>query len=85
MVPHYRRDSAIPGISCQLYSDRMRKVFRDAVQWNDFEYLRQAALGRYKIERNLQEKQMLLEQDMRTGIDRRTEIEQNMAVWKQWE
>ena len=43
------------GSSCQLYSARMRKYFRDAVYDNDFEYLAQKARRRQKKEADLQE------------------------------
>jgi hypothetical protein len=75
----------LQGISCQLYSERMRRVFKDAVERNDFEALRNAALARYKMEHYLQENQRRYALDMKAGYDRSNEIEQNIAYWRQYE
>ena len=84
-VPTYRPDHHIPGISCQLYSQRMRKVFADAVARNDFETLRYEAQLRFNVEGRLQEKQMILAQDLKAGIDRRADMERNSGIWKSYE
>jgi len=44
------------GSSCQLYSHRMRKVFRRAVRENDLKYLARKAKERREAELGLQEK-----------------------------
>lgn len=73
------------GVSCQLYSDRMRKVFKEAVQYNDFNLLKSVAIRRYGAEQLLQEKHRLLVRDMATGIDRTTELQEIIRTWMQWE
>ena len=40
-------------VSCQLYSDRMRSVFRKAVKTNDFSYLTFRAQERKRAEKNI--------------------------------
>ena len=45
-----------PGSSCQLYSQRMRKVFRRALQDNDIKYLTRKAKERRDAELRLQER-----------------------------
>ncbi|KAL2429695.1 hypothetical protein ABEF95_009833 [Exophiala dermatitidis] len=82
LVPPLRRNNLVPGISCQLYSDRMRRIFYEAVSKNNFEILRTAAKQRYSMEHRLQEMQKLYEMDQRAGIDRRAEMEKNNAIWK---
>ena len=42
------------GISCQLYSPRMKRVFREACEWNDIQHLRNVAVQKHAAERNLQ-------------------------------
>ena len=84
-VPTYRPDHHIAGVSCQLYSERMRSVFRDAVAGNDFETLKHEAQMRFSVEHRLQEKQRLLAQDQKAGIDRRADMERNSAIWKSYE
>ncbi|KAK3680393.1 hypothetical protein LTR37_021270 [Vermiconidia calcicola] len=44
------------GISCQLYSPRMRKVFQRAIEDNDFKYLIRKARERRDAELRLQQK-----------------------------
>jgi hypothetical protein len=73
------------GVSCQLYSDRMRKTFLEAVKYNDFETLRSAAVRRFEIEKLLQEKHRLLMRDMANGIDKTAEIQEIIRAWKRWE
>lgn len=82
LVPNLRRSQHLPGISCQLYSDRMRRIFREAVSKNDFEGLKTAAKYRHSMEHRLQEMQKLYEMDQQAGIDRRTEIEKNVSIWR---
>ncbi len=73
------------GISCQLYSERMRKIFLEAVKFADFEYLKQVALRRYGVERRLQEKHKILMNDMAAGKDRTGELQANIEEWRKWE
>jgi hypothetical protein len=82
LVPSIRKSSMLPGTSCQLYSDRMRRTFRDAVNRNDFESLKSAAQYRYHTEHRLQEMHKYYEMDQQAGIDRRTEMEKNIGIWK---
>jgi hypothetical protein len=84
-VPIQRPDHYIAGISCQLYSDRMRALFKGACARNDWDGFRQNAIMRYNIEHKLQEKQRLLTQEMKAGVDRREELEKNLALWKTYE
>ncbi|KAL8806066.1 MAG: hypothetical protein Q9182_001598 [Xanthomendoza sp. 2 TL-2023] len=48
--------TAQESVSCQMYSAKMRKVFKEACEDDDFEYLRMVAMKRYKLERKLQGK-----------------------------
>ncbi|KAK0712866.1 hypothetical protein B0T26DRAFT_601363, partial [Lasiosphaeria miniovina] len=51
-----------PGFTCQLYSDRMRRVWRDAASTGDMEHLRQKVSERRAKERELQMKTAQLQQ-----------------------
>jgi len=73
------------GVSCQLYSDRMRKTFLEAVKYNDFDLLRSVAIRRFGIEKLLQEKHRLLVRDMAKGIDKTAELQDIIRTWMQWE
>ncbi len=84
-VPIQRPDHYVAGISCQLYSERMRAIFKHACSRNDFDGFRHNAIMRYNVEHKLQEKHRTLEQEIRAGIDRREEMERNSALWKTYE
>lgn len=73
------------GISCQLYSERMRKKFLEAVRYGDYEFLKQIALRRHEVERLLQEKHKILMYDMAMGKDKTTELQANIEEWRKWE
>ncbi|KPI38932.1 uncharacterized protein AB675_4470 [Cyphellophora attinorum] len=84
-VPIQRPAHYVAGISCQLYSERMRKVFKDAVMRNDLETLKSAALSRYNIEHRLQDQHRRYALEEEQGYNRQAEIERNAALWRQYE
>ena len=73
------------GISCQLYSDRMRRVFHEAVQHDDFEHLRSAAVRRYVAEMAVNDSSRIYESSKNRGIDRSAEVNESIVKWKQLE
>lgn len=82
LVPGTQRTT---GISCQLYSEPMRRKFVEAVKYADFEYLKQIVRRRHGVERLLQEKHKMLMGDMARGEDRTAELQANIDEWKKWE
>jgi hypothetical protein len=82
LVPGTQRNT---GVSCQLYSERMRKKFLEAVKYADFEFLKQVALRRHGVEILLQEKHKLFMNDMAMGKDRTAELQANIEEWRKWE
>jgi hypothetical protein len=63
----------------------MRAKFREAVQKNDFAYLKSVVLRRCDAEHRFRErKQILLEQEDR-GYDYDAELRRNAQEWKKWE
>lgn len=85
MVPATRDGHHASGISCQLYSDRMRRTFVEAVQYSDYDLLRSVATRRYGVERLLQENHQLYLRDMAMGKDRAIEMQNNIMKWREWE
>ncbi|KAK4943069.1 hypothetical protein LTR10_017268 [Elasticomyces elasticus] len=81
LVPNLRH-SQVSGTSCQLYGDRMRRIFREAVSKNDFEGLEKEVKYRYSMQHRLQKMNKLCEDDQQAGIDRRAEIEKNNSIWR---
>ncbi|KAM0662336.1 hypothetical protein ACHAPH_001923 [Verticillium nonalfalfae] len=71
--------------TCQLYSERMREVFRKACRRNDVKYLEDKVLERQKIEASIHAE--LARLDKRRGQDEWTEkeMEKLISTWKKWE
>lgn len=71
------------GISCQLYSPRMRSIFQEACQKDDMQLLRNATIGRYRVEKDLQARN--LEVQKWPKEERMREIARLGEEWKRWE
>ncbi|CRK34935.1 hypothetical protein BN1708_006570 [Verticillium longisporum] len=71
--------------TCQLYSERMREVFRKACRRNDVKYLEGKVLERQKIEASIHAELARLHK--RRGQDEWTEkeMEKLISTWKKWE
>ncbi|KAK3321929.1 hypothetical protein B0H66DRAFT_183454 [Apodospora peruviana] len=72
--------AAIPsGFTCQLYSDRMRRVWREATSTGDVQYLRQKVSERRAKERELQMKTTQLQQQA-AQLRQQAEVQQHLAA-----
>ncbi|KAL8905633.1 MAG: hypothetical protein Q9207_002506 [Kuettlingeria erythrocarpa] len=71
------------GVSCQMYSSRMRKVFLDACSDDDFDYLRKVALKRHRIERDLQKR--IVEAQRLPRDEREMAMEDIVDEWQEWD
>lgn len=71
------------GISCQLYSPRMRSIFQEACQKDDMQMLRNAAIGRYRVEKDLQARN--LEVQKWPKEERMREMARLSEEWRRWE
>ena len=69
-------------ISCQLYSERMREAFNNAVANNDLDSLAKVARRRYTIERLLKQKMLLIDEAISRGEDREAELRDIDERWK---
>ncbi|EEH49442.2 uncharacterized protein PADG_05521 [Paracoccidioides brasiliensis Pb18] len=81
MVPG-RRDQPY---TCQLYSPRMRTVFRAAVQHGDFDLLATSAQRRHEAENSFRERKMRLLDDVAKGYDKDAELRWNADDWRRCE
>lgn len=71
------------GVSCQLYSPRMRRVFGEACQRGDMALLRGVALRRYDFEQDMQARHADV---MRWPAEERNrEVTRLAEEWKRWE
>ncbi|KAI4174371.1 MAG: hypothetical protein LQ343_002305 [Gyalolechia ehrenbergii] len=71
------------GVSCQMYSSKMRKVFLKACAEDDFDYLRKVALKRYRVERDLQNR--IIEAQRLPRIQREGVMEDIVDEWQEWD
>ena len=85
LVPTSRPGQFRNGRTCQLYSDRMRTVFREAAKRDDLDALRAQATKRLDTEQLLQERHASLMSEMWAGYDRTAELERLAHIWKTWE
>lgn len=71
------------GVSCQLYSPRMRNVFQEACQRADMQMLKNTALQRYQVEKDLQARNV--EAQRWPKEERAREVARLVDEWKRWE
>ena len=71
------------GVSCQLYSPRMRQLFKEACQRNDMQMLKSAAVQRYRVEKDLQAR--IAEVQKWPREERVVEVARLVEEWKRWE
>ncbi|KAK5938494.1 hypothetical protein PMZ80_009465 [Knufia obscura] len=73
-------------VSCQLYSERMRRMFADVVSGRiSFEMFRSKVKERHAAQYRLTEMNKMYEEDQRMGWDRRADIEKNRQYWRSLE
>ncbi|KAL8931140.1 MAG: hypothetical protein Q9208_000244 [Pyrenodesmia sp. 3 TL-2023] len=71
------------GISCQIYSSKMRNCFLEACSDDDFDYLRKVALKRHSMERDLQKR--IVEAQRLPRDERETAMEDIVDEWQEWD
>ncbi|KAJ5120459.1 uncharacterized protein N7515_009847 [Penicillium bovifimosum] len=71
--------------SCQLYSLRMRRIFLNAVDHNDFEMLKTVALQRFAAERRFLDRMRDLQVAQKQGLDCDELMRRAVAEWRKWE
>lgn len=72
--------------SCQLYSDRMRRLFTDTISGRlSYENFKAKAKERQAAQYRLLEMNKMYEEDQRLGWDRRADIDKNKLYWKRLE
>ncbi|KAL8826913.1 MAG: hypothetical protein Q9170_007223 [Blastenia crenularia] len=71
------------GVSCQMYSEKMRKVFLEAARDDDFDYLRKVGRRRYEVERDLQRR--IVEAQRLPRAEREEAMEDIVDEWQEWD
>lgn len=85
-TPGSRNSVGTYPVSCQLYSERMRRMFMDVVSGRiSFEKFRNKVKERHAAQYRLTEMNRMYEEDQRMGWDRRADIEKNRQYWRSLE
>lgn len=82
----YMKPQKLPLATCQLYSNRMREIFRKACRWNDPKYLEAKVLERMDVEAMIHEKLAKLDRSKHEDEDWVEEqVDKYIQEWKRWE
>lgn len=81
----YMKPTKLPVATCQLYSPRMREVFKRACRNKDPEYLEGKVRERLKIEKDVHTKFLGLVRDKRNSAWTDEQIDKLSREWKRWE
>ncbi|KAL7797595.1 hypothetical protein V8C37DRAFT_370037 [Trichoderma ceciliae] len=81
----YMKPTKLPIATCQLYSPRMRDVFKRACRNNDPEYLEGKVRERLKVEKDVHAKFLGLVRDKRNSAWTDEQIDKLSREWKRWE
>ncbi|EKJ76648.1 hypothetical protein FPSE_03198 [Fusarium pseudograminearum CS3096] len=82
----YMKSQKLPLATCQLYSNRMREIFKKACRWNDPKYLEAKVLERLDVEAMIHEKLARLERSTHEDENWVEEqVDKYIQEWKRWE
>lgn len=73
------------GVSCQLYSPRVRSAFAEACRRNDLAGLKAMAVKRYQVERDLQARSAAVQKADIEEEERAEWVKELVNDWKRWE
>lgn len=71
--------------SCQLYSSKMRALFRDATSKNDFQALKNISLRRFEAEQRFKDRREELIIAEEKGYNCDVEMKKAVDEWRRWE
>ena len=83
-TPHAVAAASV-GVSCQLYSPRMRGILLDCCRRNDLGGLQRVAVQRYEAERELQRRHADVRKAAIGEEEKRERVRALIEEWKQWE
>ncbi|KAL6854224.1 hypothetical protein J3F83DRAFT_755163 [Trichoderma novae-zelandiae] len=81
----YTKPTKLPIATCQLYSPRMRDVFKRACRNKDPEYLGAKVRERLKVEKDIHARFLELVRDKRKSARTDEQIDKLSREWKRWE
>ncbi|ROT39312.1 hypothetical protein SODALDRAFT_294704 [Sodiomyces alkalinus F11] len=81
----YMQPQRLPVGTCQLYSSRMRDVFRKACRRNDVDYLEAKVLERQRAWADIRNEMARLDQHGQNDAWTKREVDKLIDEWKSWE
>ncbi len=81
----YIKPQKVPLATCQLYSPRMRDVFKRACRRDDPKYLESKIRERLDIEASIKSKLAKLDRDGKRDARKEKQIDDLIEEWKEWE
>ncbi|KFG78280.1 hypothetical protein MANI_020303 [Metarhizium anisopliae] len=81
----YMKAQRLPSATCQLYSTRMRDIFRRSCRRNDPNYLEEKVVQRRRIEKDIYERLVKLDRANVKASWKEEQVEKLVEEWKRWE
>jgi hypothetical protein len=81
----YREPEKLEVATCQLYSERMREVFRKACRRNDPKYLEAKVLERQEVEADIHGQLMELDRSGHYDDYVQEKVDRLIREWSKWE
>ncbi|EFY85559.1 hypothetical protein J3458_013312 [Metarhizium acridum] len=81
----YMKAQRLPSATCQLYSTRMRDIFRRSCRRNDPNYLQEKVVQRRRIEKDIYERLVKLDRANVKASWKEEQVEKLVEEWKRWE
>ncbi|KHN95751.1 uncharacterized protein MAM_06363 [Metarhizium album ARSEF 1941] len=81
----YMKPQRLPSATCQLYSTRMRDIFKRSCRRDDPRYLEDKVVQRRRIEKDIYEKLVKLDRANVSPSWKEEQVEKLVDEWKRWE
>ncbi|KAG6006256.1 hypothetical protein E4U21_007219 [Claviceps maximensis] len=81
----YTRPQRLPSATCQLYSPRMRDIFRRSCRGNDAKYLEEKVMQRRRKEKDIYDQLVRVDCAKASSSWKETQVGKLVDEWKRWE
>lgn len=81
----YMKPQRLPSATCQLYSARMREIFRRSCQANDPKYLEERVMQRRRKEKDIYDQLVKLDRANVSSSWKEEQVGKLVDEWKRWE
>ena len=81
----YKDTQRIPLATCQLYSERMREIFKKACRRDDAKYLKAKVMERLSVEADIHRQLVKLDQERHDETWTEEQVGNLIREWKKWE